>query len=137
LAKGEEMIVVDENRCTGCRSCELACSFQQKRSFHYNFSLIRIYRNKEREGFFTPRVCRHCEAMACAQVCPTLAIHRDETGITSIDKQKCSACGLCINSCPWLAPLLDPEENQAKICDLCQGDPLCVKFCNPGALAIK
>ena len=54
------MIRIDEKICTGCRTCEFACAFQQKKSFHYDFSLIRIEKKKEEEGFFQVTVCRHC-----------------------------------------------------------------------------
>lgn len=129
------MIVVDEKSCTGCRACEFACSFQQKKFFHYDFSLIRIIKNKDVEGFFIPNICHHCEEISCAKECPTNAITRDvRTGLVTIDEKKCNGCGSCIDLCPWSIPILDTEEGVAKICDLCHGDPLCVKFCSPRAL---
>jgi len=130
------MITIQEKICTGCRACEFACSFQQKKSFHYEFSLIRILKNKTSEGFFTPVLCRHCVEAPCAKGCPEGAIQRDHrAGIVKIDPEKCTGCGLCINSCPWGVPILDQSKGVAKICDLCQGNPLCVIFCNPGALS--
>ena len=131
------MITVDERLCTGCRACEFACSFKQEKSFHYNFSLVRIAINKEREGFFIPILCHHCDEMPCAERCPSEAIKRDvRSGIVSIDKQKCTGCGLCTDACPISAPIIDSEQGVAKICDLCKGDPFCVKFCAPGALQV-
>lgn len=131
------MIVIEEKICTGCRACEFACSFQQKKSFHYDFSLIRIFKNKAAEGFFTPVLCRHCADAPCAKNCPEEAIRRDHSGaIVKIDPEKCTGCGQCLDSCPWGAPILDPSGGIAKICDLCQGKPLCVTFCNPGALTV-
>lgn len=131
------MIRVTEEICTGCRACEFACSFQQKKSFHPDFSLVRILKKKASEGFFVPVLCRHCPEPACARDCPEGAIQRDkDSGRVTIDSQKCTGCGVCVNSCPWAAPVLDEKEGVAKICDLCQGTPLCVTFCNPGALRI-
>ena len=128
-------IVVDEKKCTGCRACEFACAFQQKKAFHYNFSLIRISNNREYEGFFIPALCRHCEDPPCASECPTTAITRDDnSGIVRIDREKCNGCGICLEACPWAIPNIALEENLAKICDLCRGDPLCVKFCSLSAL---
>ena len=37
--------------CTGCRSCEIACSFHHNKTFSRNNSSIRIKRN-ERKGEF-------------------------------------------------------------------------------------
>lgn len=129
------MIIVNEKNCTGCRACEFACSFQQRKSFHYHFSLIQVFKNKEIEGFYIPNLCRHCGDIPCAKECPTNAISlNNRTGVVIIDKEKCNGCGLCLNLCPWSVPIIDYEEGVAKICDLCKGDPLCVKFCSPEAL---
>ena len=131
-------IIVKEENCTGCRACELACSFQQKRAFHYDFSLIHAVKNNQMEGFFIPMLCYHCEDPPCAKGCPTDAIERDDgSGIVSIDKEKCTGCGICVDLCPWSIPNIDSEKNVASICDLCKGDPLCVKFCSPGALLFE
>jgi Fe-S-cluster-containing dehydrogenase component len=51
-----------------------------------------------------------------------------------IDPGKCTGCGECVGACPYAAPRVNSDEGVAKICDLCQGDPLCIKFCQPGAL---
>lgn len=132
------MIIVQEYKCTGCRACEFACSFKQKQFFHYNYSLIRVIKNKKMEGFFIPILCFHCDEMYCAKECPTDAIKRDsKTGLVTLDKQLCNGCGSCLDLCPWSAPIIDDVEGVAKICDFCQGDPLCVKFCSPGALLVK
>jgi len=131
-------IIVNSKICTGCRSCELACSFKQKNSFQYKFSLICIFKNEEMEGFYKPILCLHCKEMYCADGCPTDAIKRDtNSGLVVIDRDLCTACGSCVNLCPWSAPILDEEEGIAKICNLCQGDPLCVQFCATGALVLE
>jgi carbon-monoxide dehydrogenase iron sulfur subunit len=131
----ENRIIVKEGNCTGCRACELACSFQQKKAFHYDFSLIHLVKSEEMEGFFIPLLCYHCEDPPCAKECPTNAIERDnESGIVSIDKRKCTGCGKCVDLCPWSIPNMGLGDGIARICNLCRGDPLCVKFCSTGAL---
>jgi len=46
-----------------------------------------------------------------------------------VDKEKCTSCGLCIEACPGQIPLLHPGDKKAVICDLCGGDPQCVRAC--------
>lgn len=36
----------------------------------------------------------------CERVCPFDAIHVDDKGIAVVDKEKCTACGICIEACP-------------------------------------
>jgi len=129
------MIQIDEKICTGCRTCEFACAFQQKGTFHDGHSLIRIQKDKREEGFFLVTACRHCPSAPCIPACPAEAIKKDSrSGMVRIDRGRCTGCGECVGACPYSAPLLNSNEGVAQICDLCQGDPLCIKFCQPGAL---
>ena len=41
---------------------------------------------------------------------------------------------MCVISCPLGAIEIDPVKHTAFKCDLCEGDPECVKICLPGAL---
>ncbi len=70
--------------------------------------------------------------------CPTEALYVDgRTGARSIDSEKCTGCGLCREACPQYpaTPIMcDPERNICLKCDLCGGEPLCVKFCPAAAL---
>jgi Fe-S-cluster-containing hydrogenase component 2 len=67
------------------------------------------------------------------------AFYIDEsTGARIIDSTKCTGCKLCIQACPQYpdsAIMYDPERNICVKCDLCGGDPLCVKFCPEAALS--
>jgi Fe-S-cluster-containing hydrogenase component 2 len=51
------------------------------------------------------------------------------TGAVLVDREKCTSCGICIRACPGNVPLLHPGDNKATICNLCSGDPKCVKVC--------
>jgi len=126
---------IKESLCTGCRSCEMACSFQHENMFHYDLSFIRIKENVKKEGFFKVSVCRQCKNPACMKVCPVGAITQENSTVI-FNKDICTGCGLCIDACPWNAPIIKINTNFAAICDLCGGDPLCVKFCNHGALGL-
>lgn len=51
------------------------------------------------------------------------------TGAVLVDREKCIGCGKCIEACPGRIPFLHPGDKKAVICDLCDGDPECVKAC--------
>jgi len=46
-----------------------------------------------------------------------------------VDSEKCIGCGNCIDICSGDVPKLHPQTGKALICDLCGGDPECVKVC--------
>ena len=70
----------------------------------------------------------------CETVCPMRAIHKDEnTGALLIDYDLCVGCKLCVTFCPFGGAGMDIEGKVIK-CDLCKGDPQCVKNCEPEAL---
>ncbi|MBI2875043.1 MAG: 4Fe-4S dicluster domain-containing protein [Firmicutes bacterium] len=132
----EMMISVDPERCTGCRMCEMACSL-----FHHGvcgpaYSRIRIHKVED-HGFSIPVVCQHCADAPCAAVCPPRALREDPaTGAVACDDSACVGCRLCFLVCPVGAIYFPPPGGRVKIlkCDLCGGDPQCVRVCEPEAL---
>ena len=115
------------NLCTGCRTCELACSFRHEGVFNPRKSRIRIVRELTKD---CPIYCRHCEGPPCVRVCPVNAFVQDErTGAFTVDEDACTGCGACVQACPFGAIALDPGMRRALKCDLCGGDPACVKVC--------
>jgi Fe-S-cluster-containing dehydrogenase component len=83
----------------------------------------------EAEGY----TCKQCEGPECLYVCPTKALNIDpKTGARVIDAAKCIGCRLCMQACPQYpnTPIrYDASTKKCVKCDLCGGDPLCVKFC--------
>jgi len=51
-----------------------------------------------------------------------------------IDAEKCTGCGQCVHVCPYGVATIDPASKKASICDLCGGEPECVKICPENAL---
>ena len=63
---------------------------------------------------------------------PLVSITR--TGIVKINTMQCIGCRSCNFACPISIPHYDPILKISLKCDLCEGDPWCVKFCTTGAL---
>jgi Fe-S-cluster-containing hydrogenase component 2 len=128
-------LVVDHEKCDGCRRCESACSLKHTGAVNPAPSRIRID-EWERHGVFVPVVCHQCEDAPCIAACPTNSRRRDEaTGKTDVDYRRCISCKTCIAVCPFGATSFDPVSKQVITCDLCDGEPQCVKVCETGALS--
>ena len=128
------VLVIDHDKCTGCRRCELVCSV-----FHEgvsNPSKARIKVEKwEWEGLYIPMTCRQCVDAPCMNVCPVKAIERDDAqGKVSVDYDKCIVCRSCVAVCPFGAMNFNPAEKKVFKCDLCDGNPQCVRFCDMKAV---
>lgn len=120
--------------CTGCRTCELACSFTH--AINGKPGRSRIYPLPG--GFkdlYVPVVCLQCEDPACVKSCLVNAITlNEETGAYEINHEKCVRCMACVAACPFGCSLFDRQHNLVVKCDLCGGDPACAHFCPSKAL---
>jgi carbon-monoxide dehydrogenase iron sulfur subunit len=128
----EKTLFIDPEKCTGCRICELICSFQD--TFNPYHSKVKIKKNEE-WGIDLPVLCLHCEEAFCAQVCPEGAIQRSPEGLVSVESTLCHGCQACAEGCPYGA--IRFVKDQICKCDLCGGDPLCAKWCPTGAISFK
>jgi len=121
-------IVRDYIRCTGCRRCEIACSLYHENKIWPEASRVRVF--MPFPGVEVPHLCAQCDDYPCVESCPVKALSVDgRTGAVMVDEDKCISCGNCIEACPGKVPYLHPETNKAVICDLCGGNPECVKVC--------
>lgn len=59
------------------------------------------------------------------------------TGAVLVDDQLCNGCEACVVACPLRAVSLDQEKKIVLKCDLCGGDPECIKVCSREALVVK
>ena len=124
---------IDPEKCTGCRTCEVVCSIQHHGELNISKSRMKVVKWEER-GLDVPVVCQHCDTPVCLQNCPTGALQRnEETGGIVYRQEACIGCKLCLLVCPLGGINLDSDGNLLK-CDLCGGDPQCVKFCIPAAI---
>ncbi len=127
-------LIFTPDLCTGCRACELACSFISEGIFAPAKSRIRVVRMDE-DGIDVPDGSLHCEDAHCIIVCPVKAIIRhSETQDVVIDQDIFFGCKECIVVCPFGAIQYDETKRLIYKCDLCQGEPECVKWCYTGAI---
>ncbi|MEN1758859.1 4Fe-4S dicluster domain-containing protein [Anoxynatronum sibiricum] len=81
-----------------------------------------------------PHICFQCDDAPCAAACPVEAITMDEvTGIWHIDRDTCTACGLCVDACPYGAMFMEPEGAYALKCEVCEGQ-YCKTICPSEAI---
>ena len=132
----EYELVVNYGKCTGCRLCETACSIRAGSEANPQKARIRIVKLEgEADVVPIPVKCVQCENPPCLAICPVGAISTNqETGARQIDRDKCIGCSACVYICPFGAIVLDRSAGSTFVCDLCDGDPLCVRFCAFDAL---
>lgn len=150
------MVVVDFNKCTGCRTCETVCSsFNQPANVNGKqlpglgnpyFSNIRVY--PYNPDVDVPVTCLMCDDAPCLEACPVdpdpktgrKAIYREATlPVLHNDLERCIGCGSCADACKKKrvgAIIPNPQTHKPeRMCNLCNGDPRCVKYCPFGALS--
>ncbi|MCS7120409.1 MAG: 4Fe-4S dicluster domain-containing protein [Nitrososphaerota archaeon] len=121
----------DYARCSGCRRCEIVCSLSHEGKIWPEASRIRVFMLVP--SVEVPHLCAQCNDYPCVAACPTNALSVNmETEAVIVNKERCVACGKCIEACPGKVPFIHPKENYAVICDLCGGDPKCVQVCREG-----
>lgn len=129
-----KVLVVDYHKCVGCGTCEMICSLAHEGACSRTLSRIRIVR-EEKMGQSVPITCSFCEKPVCLNACPVDAVIRNkDTGIITIIKEKCIGCKKCVQACPFGHMNFNFAEKHSFKCDLCGGEPECVKFCWTQAL---
>ncbi len=130
-----KFILFDPEKCIGCRTCALACSFQHEHEFNPSLSRITTFWLADL-GRFATVTCQQCEDPLCAQACPRNAIQRNrETGAMVVDEALCIGCRSCLIACPFGIPAIHHDRRVMVKCNLCGGDPECVQECPRQALS--
>jgi len=129
------VFLIDPEKCTGCRLCEIACSFFHYKIFSPRRARIKAVRLRD-ESRDVPITCVHCRiSPPCIGACPVEAIYRDEKiGAIKIIEEKCIGCMSCSTHCPFGAIVLDTVSGRVVKCDLCNGKPKCVEYCPTKAI---
>jgi len=131
-------IACDATKCIGCQLCEYICSYTKTGEYNTYRSRIRTIRVDE--ILITAVACRTCEDAPCVIACTRDALTQDpETGIISVNAERCDGCAWCIEACDFGAISINPATKMAEICDQCQDEedgPQCVKWCPKDALEL-
>jgi 4Fe-4S ferredoxin len=86
--EAQDTLVVDDEHCIRCRQCEIASdgAFQVVQPWQ---GKVELRREKCVEG-----------CLACADICPTRALHIDDEGKLALADYYCIKCGACMQVCP-------------------------------------
>jgi anaerobic carbon-monoxide dehydrogenase iron sulfur subunit len=134
MQKNNKILKIDYEKCTGCRLCELVCAVKHDRVSNPIRSRIRVIK-WESEGIYVPVSCQQCEDAPCVLGCPAKALSRNEDlGRVEVDYNKCIGCRTCVSVCPFGAMHFVAQDRKVIKCDLCDGDPQCVRFCDVEAV---
>jgi Fe-S-cluster-containing dehydrogenase component/CRP-like cAMP-binding protein len=93
FAKGREILVIDQERCTACSNCIDAC---ERRHGNSRLQL----RGIQADNYMFPTACRHCDDPTCL-LCSVDGIVRLPSGEIKIVPDNCIGCGSCAERCPY------------------------------------
>jgi len=124
-------LMIDLNRCIGCKTCVVACrNFKELVDHSQMPNEIPYYIRVEskRTGTYPKIVvdswvmpCQHCTDPECIKACPekASAITKNENGVVLISEEKCTGCRLCVKACPYEVIMYNDVTKKAHKCDLC------------------
>jgi benzoyl-CoA reductase subunit BamC len=118
-------IKIDFSKCTGCHTCETACSLQH----------IENVVNPKRSRI---RILRVGEANLPVIAGPYTEAECTSKGIVVFGGQEHDVCVLCRASCPAKPIFKEPDVDIPLKCDFCgePPNPQCVRWCTTEALTL-
>lgn len=128
-----KQLVLQPEKCTNCRSCELICSFEHEGAFNPVLSNVTVF-DFEESAVSVAVMCLQCDEAACANICPSGALAVEVDGFVSFNQSKCLGCKLCAQACPFGNIAYSPATKTMHKCDLCGGEPQCALWCSTGAI---
>lgn len=131
----QRFLHIQPKKCTGCLQCEMACSLDNEGVFNPAKSRIKVF-VFHGEGQFAPFTCTQCNEAWCRNVCPVDAIRLDgDTGAKVVVDSQCVGCKVCTIACPFGTINYNRDTGKVMKCDLCGGEPECVKACPTEAIS--
>ncbi len=125
MAKFYDTLVKRRDCPPDCRACEEACAARAgaATSVIQAENVHKIARSKNIS-------CYQCAQPLCLEACPSYAIVKSqEDGIVRVMTADCIGCGSCVDACVYDNMFLDENSQVAFKCELCNGEPECVKAC--------
>lgn len=140
-----QRIYVRPERCTGCKTCELACAVQHSESKTLFGAMTESPPPRPRLFVESagarkmPIVCRHCDEAPCLNSCISGCLYKDDNGYVRRKKGRCIGCWSCLMVCPFGVITRDTRQHIAVKCDRCHKleVPACVNACPTKALVLK
>jgi molybdopterin-containing oxidoreductase family iron-sulfur binding subunit len=107
-------MVIDLNKCTGCKACVIACKSEN--------NLPTVAKSEAEKGRvnnwievkkmvagefpdakirYLPKLCNHCDNPPCTRVCPVRATYKNHEGLVAQIYTRCIGCRYCANACPY------------------------------------
>jgi Fe-S-cluster-containing hydrogenase component 2 len=142
LMQGQNLLLLDLNKCTRCDECVKACIAT------HSDGVTRLVRDGLRfENYLVATSCRACMDPLCMTRCPVGSIRRKDT-LDIVIEDWCIGCGNCASDCPYgninVVELVQGRKQKAEprpkavVCDLCAEfpEPNCVRAC-PHDAAIR
>lgn len=107
-------MVIDVDKCTGCKSCVLACRAENNLPFveaeqcamgrlmdwlridrYYHGHYPHVHAD------FVPMLCQQCGTAPCESVCPVFASVHTLDGLNAQIYNRCVGTRVCANNCPY------------------------------------
>jgi len=103
-------MVIDQDKCTGCGQCTLACRAHNDVSPDISWNRVLEAGQVGDKQVYLPRPCMHCEEAPCVNACMVGASVRRADGIVMMDYDKCIGCRYCEVACPYGARAFNWES---------------------------
>ncbi|MBP2626578.1 MAG: Psr/DMSO reductase-like protein chain iron-sulfur binding subunit [Firmicutes bacterium] len=138
----QRTMVVDLDRCIGCKSCEVACKHENGVALGCTWNKVLTVgptgTYPKLEMYYLPTMCQECKDAPCVKACPTGASYKSKDGVVLVDKEKCIGCQYCMFACPYGVRTFNEETKVVEKCTLCAHlqaagkQPACVEKCPAG-----